>query len=299
MDPAQEPAVRRRMVQPARKQSTSVFGVTREYLDFRYVYVFLSPRAGGLTVGINLNPDRQCNFDCVYCEVKRNRPAPEAHVNVEVLAEELTAVLDRVHQGHLRELPLFEDLPDELLELKHVALSGEGEPTLCPRFADVVQAIVHVRARGLFPFFKIALLTNGSVLDQPAVQAGLRHFILKDEIWIKLDAGSAAAFDAINRPAVSFAHVLANITALGRQRPIVLQSLFPLIDGQEPSEQTLADFVARLRDLCDQGVRIDLVQIYSATRPTARSGCRHLPLKVLSAIAHLVRDQTGLRVEVF
>ena len=294
-----EPAVSRRIVATHHAAAAPGFGGGREYHDNRYVYVFFSPRAGGLTLGINLNPDRHCNFDCIYCEVRRHRAPANGEVDVEAMAGELTALLERVHRGHLRDLAPFRDLPDELLELKHVALSGEGEPTLCPRFADAVQAIVHIRARGLFPFFKIALLTNGSVLDQAQVQSGLRHLIQKDEIWVKLDAGSSEVFEAVNHPQVPYERVLANILELGRHRPIILQSLFPLINGEEPTAESLAEYMNRLRRLRDDGARIELVQIYSATRPTARSGCRHLPLKVLSGIAHQVREQTGLRVEVY
>jgi len=275
------------------------FGSGREYHQNRYVYVFFSPRAGGLTLGINLNPDRQCNFDCIYCEVKRHRATLNGEFDVEAMTGELTALLERLHQGRLREVSPFRDLPDELLELKHVAVSGEGEPTLCPRFAEAVQSIVHIRARGLFPFFKIALLTNGTMLDQAEVQSGLRHLIQKDEIWVKLDAGNREYFDAVNHSQVPFEHVLDNILALGRQRPIVIQSLFPLIDGREPTPGTLTDYINCLLRLRDGGAQIGLVQVYSATRPTARSGCRHLPLKVLSGIAHQVREETGLPVEVY
>ena len=208
-------------------------------------------------------------------------------------------MLDRVWSGRLRDYELFHELPDELLALKHVAISGEGEPTLCPQFAEVVQSIVHVRARGQFPFFKIVLLSNASVLDQPEVQLGLRHLIVKDEVWLKLDAGTRESFEAVNRSAVSYERILANILDLGRQRPIVIQSLFPLINGVEPSEGQIEHYIARLRELVAGGADISLVQIYSATRPTARSGCRHLPLKSLSRIAQQVRNDTGLHVEVF
>jgi len=271
----------------------------RDFLTNRFVYLFLSPRAGGLTIGVNLNPDHHCNFDCVYCEVHRHRPNGDVRFDVGVMATELERMLEQVCGGRLRELERFQLLSDELLTLRHVALSGEGEPTLCPQFAEAVQAVVHIRARGQFPFFKMVLLTNGSVLDQPTVQSGLRHFLHQDEIWLKLDAGNRTTFEAINRSQVSYQRVLHNIRNLGRQRPVVIQSLIPLINGQEPLDRDIEDLVTQLKQLKDQGTAISLVQIYSATRPTARSGCRHLPLKSLSRIAHSVRDGTGLNVEVF
>jgi wyosine [tRNA(Phe)-imidazoG37] synthetase (radical SAM superfamily) len=271
----------------------------REFLDNRFVYLLFSPRAGGLTVGINLNPDRLCNFDCVYCDVHRNGRSAPRRFDLERMASELHALLDRICSGGLREVDGLRRLPKELLSLKHVALSGEGEPTLCPEFAEAVQSVVHIRATGGLPFFKIVLLSNASVLDQPRVQAGLRHLIVKDEVWLKLDVGTADQFGVVNRSAVPFEHILNNIRSLGRTRPIVIQSLFPLINGTEPSDQFIQDYIDRLRGLQTDGAEISLVQVYSATRPMARSGCRHLPLKSLSRIAHEVRDQTGLRVEVF
>ncbi len=281
------------------RRLVTCFGGARDFLGNRFVYVTVSPRAGGLTVGVNLNLDRRCNFDCVYCEVDRHKPQNHGACDVEAMAAELAATLERVRDGDLRRLPGFQDLPPELLELRHVALSGEGEPTLCPQFAEAVQAVVHVRARGQFPFFKITLLTNASLIDHPQVQRGLRHLILKDELWLKLDAGSRRVYDRINRSPIPFERIRQNILLAGQQRPIVIQSLFPMLDGQPPSDEDIGEYAACLRDLKTGGAQISLVQVYSATRPTLKSECRHLPLKVLSQIAQRVRAETGLTVEVF
>ncbi len=283
----------------ARRLGPCVDGV-REFLGNRFVYLVFSPRAGGLTVGINLNPDRCCNFDCIYCEVNRGRVVPVPQFDVDVMAEELSQVLGQFHAGQLRSrLPWLDGVPSELLQLRHVALSGEGEPTLCPRFAEVVQHVVHIRARGQFPFFKIVVFSNGSLLNEPRVQSGLRFLIQKDELWLKLDCGTAESFRQVNRPqGVTFGAVVANILAVGRQRPIVIQSLFPMLNGAEPTAADVGAYAAQLVKLRDGGARIAQVQIYSATRPTARSECRHLPLKSLSRIARQVRVTTGLPVQV-
>ena len=93
--------------------------------------------------------------------------------------------------------------------------------------------------------------------------------------------------------------MLANILALGRQRPVAIQSLFCAIQGHQPPDAEIEQYAARLKELCDGGAKISLVQIYSAVRPTANSGCGHLPLKTLSGIAGYVKKMTGLPVEVF
>ncbi len=283
-----------------RKSSTvTPFGFPRDFLDNHFVYVAISSRAGGLCVGVNMNPDRICNFDCVYCEVDRHEPATESHLDVEVMAAELEHTLAWVNSGAIREHHAYRLLPEELLKLRHVALSGDGEPTLCPNFVEALEAVVHVRARGVVPFFKIVLLTNATGLDLPPVKKSLKLFTASDEVWAKLDAGTPAFMERVNRPQVTMQKVLANIRLLGRQRPVIIQSLFPMIDGREPDADEIDQYIARLKELKAAGVIIPLVQIYSATRPMAHARCGHLPLKCLSRIAKSVRSVTGLRAEVF
>ena len=174
-----------------------------------------------------------------------------------------------------------------------------GEPTLCPNFAEVVHTVVHLRAKGLFPFFKIVLITNATGLQLSDVQNGLKLFTSTDEVWTKLDAGTQAFMNEVNRSDISLEQVLANILMLGRKRPIVIQSLFPLIRGEQPPPEEIEQYVQRLRELKDGGAKIMLVQVYSAHRPAINADCGHLPLRGLSRIAQRVREATGLKAEVF
>ena len=295
-----EPSDRRKKLpeRPCGCQETA-FGSPRDFLDNRYVYVVVSARARGLSVGVNLSPDKNCNFHCVYCEVHRNgepRPGP---LDVEALAAELKKTLAFVRTGRLRERPWYRALPDELLQLRHVALSGDGEPTLSPLFAEGLQAVVHVRALSGFPFFKLVLLTNATGLDLPQVQHGLKHLTRSDEVWAKLDGGTQAYVNRVNRPSVPLEKILSNILILGRQRPVVIQSLFPAINGEEPPLEEIEQYARRLLELKKAGAQISLVQIYSATRPSPNSESGHLSLKALSRIAQTVRQATGLTAEVF
>ncbi len=262
-------------------------------------FTWWSPRARGLAIGVNMNPDRKCNFDCVYCEVGRTLPPRESSLDVEVMAAELKRTIAFVRSGRLRERPWYHAMPDELLQLRHVTMSGDGEPTLAPNFEEIVHALVHVRALTCSPFFKLVLITNSTGLDRPPVQHGLRHFTKLDEIWVKLDGGTQAYLNRVNKPDVSLDKILANIMAVARHRPVVIQSLFPAIHGEEPPLEEIDQYAHRLLELKNAGAQISLVQIYSATRPTIRSECGHLPLKCLSRIAHTVRQITGLKAEVF
>jgi wyosine [tRNA(Phe)-imidazoG37] synthetase (radical SAM superfamily) len=277
----------------------TAFGYPREFLGNKFVYAVISPRAKGLSIGVNMNPDKYCNFNCVYCEVNRAHPTTAAKLDVDIMAGELQKTLAAVRLGSIRESSFFSAVPSDLLQLKHVTLSGDGEPTLCPNFVEAVQAVMHVRACSRDFFFKVVLITNGTGLDRPEVQEGLKYFTRTDEIWIKLDAGTQAYMNKVNQPDILLEKILANILLVARQRPVVIQSLFPMIHGEEPPFDEIAAYARRLRSLQEEGAQISLVQIYSATRPTSNSDYSHLPLRTLSRIAQTVREVAGFKVEVF
>lgn len=271
----------------------------RDYLDNSLVSVGISPRARGLAVDVNLNPDAACNFDCVYCGVLRSPSEGTPKIDVAVMADELEKTLVQIGSGEIRQRPRFARLSEELLLLRHVALSGDGEPTLCPVFTKAVEAVVHLRARRQHGFFKLVLSTNGTVLDWPEVQDGLQYFTRSDEIWIKLDAGAQSHMDQINRGATPLEKVLDNALILGRRRPIVIQSLFPMLEGCGPAAENVDEYIRRLNHLKNGGATISAVQIFSATQSRKTPGCGHLPLQTLRDISSRVRAETGLKSEVF
>jgi wyosine [tRNA(Phe)-imidazoG37] synthetase (radical SAM superfamily) len=275
----------------------TAFDRPRDWLGNRFVYAVISSRARGLSLGVNVNPDKKCNFDCSYCEVDRRVPARESRLDVEVMAAELRKTIAYIQSGKLAARPAYHSLPAELLQLRQVALSGDGEPTLASNFIEAVQAVVRVRAVG--GFFKMVLYTNGTGLDLPQVQRGLEFLTKSDEIWIKLDGGTQSFIDKVNRPDVPLEKILSNILLVGRRRPVIIQSLFPAIHGDEPPFEEIREFALRLKELKAGGAEISLVQIYSAARPGVNAEWGHLPLRVLSEIAHTVRQVAGLRTEVF
>lgn len=283
----------------APRKREGAFGRPREFLGNRFVYAVISQRAHGLSIGVNLNPDKACNFNCTYCEVNRDVPGRDTRVDLDVLVAELENLLTVTFQGKLRDLPYFRTVPQELLALKGVALSGDGEPTLSPQFAEVVREVVHIRSKGNFPFFKLVLITNTAGLDLEEVRVGLRLLTSRDEVWAKLDAGSQDYMNRVNRTDLRLEKVLSNMLLIGRERPLVIQSLFPLLDGQEPPAQEIELYLQQLLTLQREGARISQVQVYSAHRPSHHPNCGHLPLKSLSRIAQRVREVTGLKAEVF
>src|SRR6185503_15627567 len=91
------------------------FNLPRDFLDNRFVYLTISRRARGLSVGLDFNPDGFCNFDCVYCEVNRVAGMRDRKLDVAVMSDELERTLQMVSAGELRERPQYRSLPEALL----------------------------------------------------------------------------------------------------------------------------------------------------------------------------------------
>ena len=220
-------------------------------------------------------------------------------MNVPLMSRELRAMLSHLRDDDLRALEDRAGVPRELLQLKAVALSGDGEPTLCPKFFEVVQEIDRIRRSRAFPWFKMILVTNSTGLNRPAVRSGLSLFTESDEIWAKLDGGTQSAMRFMNQSDASFRRVLCNIRQLAQWRPVIIQSMFCEIDGRGPTDEQIDQYISQLKALKRVGARISLIQIYSTSRPPADPRCKHLPLSRLSQIAKMARERTGLRVEVY
>ncbi len=274
----------------------------RRFAENRYVYPVLSRRAGGISIGVNLNRDRTCNFRCVYCQVDRESPPlPDASDPIDLarLAEELDAMVAAVQSGRLFEGPRFGTTPPPLRRLNDIALSGDGEPTLCPQFAEAVEVCAQVRRRHGLDDVKLVLITNASLLDRPRVRRGLAVLDASNgEIWAKLDAGTEDGYRRIARSHVPFSTILGNLLEAARVRPIVIQTLLMRLDGQPPSAAELAAYSRRLTDLIAAGGQIKLVQLHTVARRPAEPYVSPLARAELDAAAEHVRRETGLPVMV-
>lgn len=267
---------------------------------YRYVRVGVSLRAGGLAVQLNINPDGACNFGCVYCHVRRDAlRSMEAVPQIPLLLSELSDVLDRVRRGKASEFPGLKNVPGEYLHLAHVALCGDGEPTLCPRFDEIVEGVMHVRSQGQFGFFKVTLITNASGLNRSRVRQGLRLLHARDEVWAKLDAGTNEWFQEINRPDTSIKSIIDGIRAAGEKRDLVVQTLVPRWKGRFLSEEEQGGYIERIQQLITRGTRLRHIQIYSVLHPPVESLTTHASLSEMSKFAERVRRATGLSVGVY
>jgi wyosine [tRNA(Phe)-imidazoG37] synthetase (radical SAM superfamily) len=267
---------------------------SRELARNVYVYAVVSRRARGLSIGVNLNPDKVCNFDCPYCQVDRTTPGGPSVVRVDQLRAELEEVLGLLARGTLWATPPFDTTAPELRRVADIAFAGDGEPTTPREFPEAARAVRETRdARGLA--VPLRLLTNATMFHRPRVHAALADF---DELWCKLDAGSEAYFQRVDGTRFPFARVLGNLLLLARERPIVIQSLFLTFAGEGPSREEIEAWAGRLRHIRDEGGRIDRVQVYTVARPPADARVGPLPEERLEAIAAKVRA-LGLRAEVY
>jgi wyosine [tRNA(Phe)-imidazoG37] synthetase (radical SAM superfamily) len=265
----------------------------RELGENRYVYAVVSRRARGLSIGVNLNPDKRCNFACPYCQVDRTTPGGPSRVHVPDLATELEDLMRR-SGDELWAHPPFDTVTPDLRRVADVAFAGDGEPTTPPEFPAAARAAREARDR-LAPGVPLRLLTNATLFHKDRVRAALAHF---DELWCKLDAGTEAYFHLVDGTRLPFRRILDNLLLVARERPIVVQSLFPAIGGAGPDDAEIAAWVGRMRDIVVHGGRIGHVQVYTVARAPSDPRCAPLEAARLEAIAAAART-AGLDAAVY
>ncbi|MEK6675698.1 MAG: radical SAM protein [Planctomycetota bacterium] len=270
----------------------------RNWRDNDYVYPVISRRSGGLSIGINLNPDTACNFDCVYCQVDRTGTPRVREVDPKRLDDELAHMIDLAESGRLYDEAEWSLVPPDLRAIRDIAFSGDGEPTTCPHFVECVRIAADRRRRPDLQHAKLVLITDACYLARPAVIKGLEILDQNNgEIWAKLDAGTEEYYREVNRPNYPLRHVMDNINATARVRPVVIQSLFMRLNGSPPSEAEIAAFVDRLHEIKNAGGCISYVQIYTVARRPAQSFVTPLNASEVDKIAEFVHNKSGLRVE--
>ncbi|MBN2021648.1 MAG: radical SAM protein [Pirellulales bacterium] len=272
----------------------------RRFQENRYVYPVLSRRARGVSIGVNLNRDKRCNFRCVYCQVDRADAEPAEPIDLARLADELDRAVEHVASGAIFDGPRFAAAPPALRRLNDIALSGDGEPTLCPELGDVVEACAEVRRRRRLDDVKLVLITNATLLGAPRVRQALQTLMANHgEIWAKLDAGTEAYYRRVARSAVPFEQILANLTDAARRWPIVIQSLFMRIDGRAPELEEQQAYCDRLSEIVASGGRLADVQIHTIARQPAEPWVAPLSDAEIDALGALVRRRTGLVASLF
>jgi len=272
----------------------------RSFAGNRFVYPVLSRRSGGLSIGVNLNPDKVCNFDCIYCQVDRTTQSETRFVEMDALLAELEHMLRLAASGEIWRTEKFAATPERLRRLNDIAFSGDGEPTTYRNFDEIIARCADLkRAHGLHDA-KMVLITNASMFHRPHVQRGLQLLDENNgEIWAKLEAGTAEYFQLVDRTSIPFQRILDNITAAARVRPLVIQALFMRVHNEPPTQDELAAFCDRLNEISSAGGKLKLIQVYTTARRPAESFVAPLADEEVDAIVQTVEERTGLPAAAF
>lgn len=265
----------------------------------RYVYPVLSRRAKGISLGINLNPDKACNFDCVYCQVDRTVPGARG-VDVSAISQELSKLLSWVADGTLFEHPPFDTVAGSMRRVNDVCFAGDGEPTSAPELLPAVQEVIRLKEQFGLTQLKTVLITNASLLHKPRVQEALALMDQANgEVWAKLDAGTEAYYHRVCVTRVAFSRILKNLELTAQVRPLVIQSLFLEIDGAGPPPEELEAYIGRLQALREAGGALKLIQIYTVARKPPEPNVFALTNAALDAIVDQVARAIPVPVEAY
>jgi hypothetical protein len=266
----------------------------RDSAGLLYVYPVVSRRAGGVSIGINLNPNNACNWACVYCQVEnltRGGPPP---IDLDRLERELEFFLSDVLTGDFMQ----REVPPEARRLMDVAFSGNGEPTTAPEFADAMLRIGRVLERfGQKGQLVVRLITNGSLLHRPEVQRGIRHLAeLGGEVWFKLDRAVPDEMTEINGVPGLPDKVAKNLALCASLAPTWVQTCWFALDGSAPSVASRMAYCDLLRPLVG---KLAGVHLYGLARPSLQAAAPRLSalaVEDLSDFAMLIENETGIRV---
>lgn len=242
---------------------------SRDSAGLRYVYPVISRRAGGVSVGINLNTNNACNWRCVYCQVPNLVTGTAPPVDMAVLEKELRAFLHELLHGDFMQ----QRVPEGARRINDIALSGNGEPTSAKEFLQVVALVGRLRKElALPPHIKLVLISNGSLMHRGYVQLGLRQMAqFNGEVWFKLDRASAAGMQMINNTQLGMETVRKNLaTAIGLC-PTWLQTCWFALDGLAPAKQDEDKYLEFLAGLLRDNIRPQGVLLYSLARPSLQA----------------------------
>ena len=276
---------------------------SRQWRSYDYVYPVISRRAGGLSLGINLNVDAACNFDCIYCQVDRNHEPKRRDVDLDQLRDELQRMIRCVVDGAIWSDEKFSATPLALRRLADIAFSGDGEPTASPVFAQACDLAIEAHDQHRLSSTKIVVITNATRLDLPAVQQAIEKLHPHGgEVWAKLDAGTEAYYQQVDRPrsAIRLDQITTRILEQSLRHPLVIQSMFLAIDGRPPSTAEFAAYAQRLAMMVEQDAQIESVHLYTLARPPAEADLTALNHPQLDSLANQLRTRLPeLDIEVY
>lgn len=269
------------------KKILTITDHNRDVSGMKYVYPVVSRRAGGVSIGINLNTNSACNWRCIYCSVPnltRGMPPP---IEMDVLANELRTFLDDVLHGDFMQ----QNVAEGDRHLKDIAFSGNGEPTSAKEFPQVVLLVEKIlREFNLLGEIKVRLITNGSLMDKPSVLNSMKDLArCNGEVWFKVDAGSKEAIARINDVHLNPQSHIERLKKCAAICPTFIQTCMFGLDNEVPKETDITDYLALIGGVksCIQGVHL-----YGLARPSHQaeaSRLSQLPTDWLEEIGQRIR----------
>ncbi len=253
------------------KQYLSIHDHSRELSGLRYIYSVISRRAGGLSIGVNLNVNNACNWQCIYCEIPnltRGIPPP---IELDLLEQELRFFLNEIIYGDYME----KNVSLEDRHLKDIAFSGNGEPTSADEFPEVISIIEKILSEfNLLHKIKIRLITNGSLMHQTSVIKSVG--MLKEmngEVWFKVDAATEESIKTINQVNLKPSQILERLKNSANVCPTFVQTCIFTIDGKGPSKKDIDAYVELINEVKSI---IQGVHLYGLARPSLQPQAKNL-----------------------
>ena len=244
----------------------------------KIIYGPVHSRRLGVSLGVNLFPSdgKLCTFNCVYCECGFNedrRPHQKMPCREEV-REQLTKKLDAMRAEGL--------VPDV------ITFAGNGEPTIHPDFAGIIDDTIAIRNQHC-PSAKIAVLSNSTMLDREDVFQALCK--IEDNI-MKLDSvldTRIRQIDNPNQPGFCFEKLLKNLCRF--EGKLIIQTMFLRgerdgISLDNTTEEEIAGWIDALKQ-----IRPRQVMIYTIDRETPLKSLRKVSPEDLDAIAERARRE--------
>lgn len=254
---------------------------SRDSAGLTYVYPVLSRRAGGLSIGINLNPNNACNWRCIYCQVPDLMRGAAPTIDLERLDAELRGFIIDTQQGDFFER---QKVDADLRVIKDIALSGNGESTSADNFDEIITLVGKVmHDLQLVNQIKLVLISNGSFMQRPQVQKGLQQMTeLNGEIWFKVDSATEEGMKRINSVHRTMHSVSSNLDRACRLCPTWLQTCVFIQDGLPPSQEEQTAYLTFIQQMLANNTPIKGVLLYGLARPSLQGEAPRL--KALDAL---------------
>ena len=269
----------------------------RDILGFQYVYPVVSRRAGGVSVGINLNPNNACNWRCIYCQVPDLTRGNAPEIDLALLEEELDALLNDIVHGDF----MARNVPEEVRRVNDIAFSGNGEPTASRQFGEAIAIAAKLMKKyRLLGSIKLVLITNGSQLYKPAVQdAVARMRELNGEVWFKFDRAPVEGYSEVNQIALTTEQVKRHLAAATARCTTWIQTCMFAIDGKPPADWEVEAYLGVLTEAAQADAKPAGVLLYGLARPSTQPEAPRLaraPEEWMQALAARI-EALGLSVK--